>query len=105
MALTTAPAITATAAPLLLRQGRAGVLKIILQEAHVFQGLASMPQNPKKQSTPKNPALAPTEPFYHTTCKNLQHHDYTTYTSLDLNLDLSKFRLPQPSSGWESPRH
>lgn len=40
-----------------------------------------------------------------TTYKNLQHHDYNTYTFLDLNLDLSKFRLPQPSSGRESPRH
>lgn len=40
-----------------------------------------------------------------TTYKNLQHHGYNTYTFLDLNLDLSKFRMPQPSSGRESPRH
>ncbi|XP_051009339.1 NADH dehydrogenase [ubiquinone] flavoprotein 3, mitochondrial [Acomys russatus] len=39
------------------------------------------------------------------TYKNLQHHDYHTYTFLDLNLDLSKFRMPQPSSGRESPWH
>lgn len=50
-------------------------------------------------------ATAPAEPFDNTTYKNLQHHDYTPYTFLDLNLDLSKFRLPQPSSGRESPRH
>ncbi|XP_028623800.1 NADH dehydrogenase [ubiquinone] flavoprotein 3, mitochondrial isoform X2 [Grammomys surdaster] len=45
------------------------------------------------------------EPTDTTTYKNLQHHDYSTYTFLDLNMELSKFRLPQPSSGRESPRH
>ncbi|KAM8814966.1 NADH dehydrogenase [ubiquinone] flavoprotein 3, mitochondrial isoform 1-T1 [Rhynchonycteris naso] len=50
-------------------------------------------------------AAPPPEPFDNTTYKNLQHHDYTTYTFTDLNLDLSKVRLPQPSSGRESPRH
>lgn len=45
------------------------------------------------------------EPTDTTTYKNLQHHNYNTYTFLDLNLELSKFRLPQPSSGRESPRH
>lgn len=56
---------------------------------------------------PTDPAEAavPAEPFDNTTYKNLQHHDYNTYTFLDLNLNLSKFRLPQPSSGRESPRH
>ncbi|XP_037840786.2 NADH dehydrogenase [ubiquinone] flavoprotein 3, mitochondrial isoform X2 [Chlorocebus sabaeus] len=107
------------AARCLLRQGRAGSLKAVLQEAQVFRGLAStvslsaesgknekgQPQNPKKQSPPKKPAPMPAEPFDNTTYKNLQHHDYTTYTFLDLNLDLSKFRMPQPSSGRESPRH
>ncbi|XP_032132664.1 NADH dehydrogenase [ubiquinone] flavoprotein 3, mitochondrial isoform X2 [Sapajus apella] len=57
------------------------------------------------QDCTQDPAAAPTEPFDNTTYKNLQHHDYTTYTFLDLNLDLSKFRMPQPSSGRESPRH
>ncbi|XP_062954870.1 NADH dehydrogenase [ubiquinone] flavoprotein 3, mitochondrial isoform X2 [Cynocephalus volans] len=51
------------------------------------------------------PTLAPAEPYDTTTYKNLQHHDYTMFTFLDLNLDLSKFRLPQPSTGRESPRH
>ncbi|XP_006063900.1 NADH dehydrogenase [ubiquinone] flavoprotein 3, mitochondrial isoform X2 [Bubalus bubalis] len=108
------------AASLLLRQGRAGALKTVLLEAGVFRGVApavsvsaesgknekGLPPNPKKQSPPKKPAsAAPTEPFDNTTYKNLQHHDYSTYTFLDLNLDLSKFRMPQPSSGRESPRH
>ncbi|XP_076975116.1 NADH dehydrogenase [ubiquinone] flavoprotein 3, mitochondrial isoform X1 [Tamandua tetradactyla] len=50
-------------------------------------------------------AAAPAEPFDISTYKNLQHHEYSTYTFLDLNLNLSKFRMPQPSSGRESPRH
>uniref|UniRef100_A0AC11D753 NADH:ubiquinone oxidoreductase subunit V3 n=1 Tax=Ovis aries TaxID=9940 RepID=A0AC11D753_SHEEP len=120
--------VTAMAASLLLRQGRPGTLKTVLLEAGVFRGLApavslsaesgknekGLPPNPKKQSPPKIQCLhkvrepasaAPTEPFDNTTYKNLQHHDYSTYTFLDLNLDLSKFRMPQPSSGRESPRH
>uniref|UniRef100_H0WN76 Uncharacterized protein n=1 Tax=Otolemur garnettii TaxID=30611 RepID=H0WN76_OTOGA len=51
------------------------------------------------------PTLEPPEPSDSTTYKNLQHHDYSTYTFLDLNLHLSKFRMPQPSSGRPSPRH
>ncbi|XP_008068367.1 NADH dehydrogenase [ubiquinone] flavoprotein 3, mitochondrial isoform X1 [Carlito syrichta] len=57
------------------------------------------------QDGTQEPTPAPNEPFDNTTYKNLQHHDYSTYTFLDLNLNLSKFRMPQPSSGRESPRH
>ncbi|XP_037687053.1 NADH dehydrogenase [ubiquinone] flavoprotein 3, mitochondrial isoform X4 [Choloepus didactylus] len=106
------------AASLLLRQGRAGVLKILLPEAPALRGLSStcflstesgksekgVASNPKKQSSPKK-AAAPAEPFDNSTYKNLQHHEYSTYTFLDLNLNLSKFRMPQPSSGRESPQH
>ncbi|XP_036023605.1 NADH dehydrogenase [ubiquinone] flavoprotein 3, mitochondrial isoform X2 [Onychomys torridus] len=52
----------------------------------------------------QEPTLVP-ESSNTTTYKNLQHHEYNSYTFLDLNLDLSKFRMPQPSSGRESPRH
>ncbi|XP_074070007.1 NADH dehydrogenase [ubiquinone] flavoprotein 3, mitochondrial [Macrotis lagotis] len=45
------------------------------------------------------------ETFDNSTYKNLQHHNYNTYTFLDFYLDILKFRLPQPSSGRESPRH
>ncbi|XP_039732458.1 NADH dehydrogenase [ubiquinone] flavoprotein 3, mitochondrial-like [Pteropus medius] len=100
----------------LLWQGR--VLKTMLLEGPVFQRLApavslsaksgksnkGLPPNPKKQSLPKDPTGA-TMSADNTTYKNLQHHDYTGYTFLDLNLNLSKFRLPQPSSRRESPRH
>ncbi|KAF6385198.1 NADH:ubiquinone oxidoreductase subunit V3 [Rhinolophus ferrumequinum] len=108
-------------AALLLRQGRAWCLKTMLLEGRMFRGLApavslstesgksdkEQPPNPKKPSPPKKPAqaAAPAEPFDNSSYKNLQHHDYTPYTFTDLNLDLSKFRLPQPSSGRESPRH
>ncbi|KAM6162551.1 NADH dehydrogenase [ubiquinone] flavoprotein 3, mitochondrial isoform 2-T2 [Erethizon dorsatum] len=109
------------AARLLLRRGRAGALKTVLPDTPVFRGPAStvslsaqsgknekeLPPSPKKQSPPKKSSLAfmPAELYDNTTYKNLQHHDYSTYTFLDLNLDLLKFRLPQPSSGRESPRH
>ncbi|XP_036898939.1 NADH dehydrogenase [ubiquinone] flavoprotein 3, mitochondrial isoform X2 [Sturnira hondurensis] len=107
------------AAFLLFRQGRARALKTMLLEGHMFPGLGptaslsaesgksdkGLPPNSKKQSSPKKPVQAAAEPFDNTTYKNLQHHDYTTYTFLDLNLDLSRFRMPQPSSGRESPRH
>eukprot|EP00069_Balaena_mysticetus_P013325 bmy_22041T0 len=91
-------------------------LKIILKTKCPFpNGLTiksgknekGLPPNPKKQSPPKKsaPAATPAELFDNTTYKNLQHHGYSTYTFLDLNLELSKFRMFQPSSGGESPRH
>ncbi|XP_075835895.1 NADH dehydrogenase [ubiquinone] flavoprotein 3, mitochondrial isoform X2 [Microtus pennsylvanicus] len=106
------------AVSLLLRGGRIRALKAAFLEARVFRELSStvslstesgkigkgIKPNPKKQSAPKEPTLAP-ELTDATTYKNLQHHNYNTYTFLDLNLDLSKFRMPQPSSGRESPRH
>nr|ACN10072.1 NADH dehydrogenase flavoprotein 3, mitochondrial precursor [Salmo salar]ACN12419.1 NADH dehydrogenase flavoprotein 3, mitochondrial precursor [Salmo salar] len=39
------------------------------------------------------------------TYKNLQHHNYNHYTFADLDLEMAKYRLPQPSSGRPSPRH
>ncbi|XP_041066561.1 uncharacterized protein ndufv3 [Carcharodon carcharias] len=37
--------------------------------------------------------------------KNTQHHDYTPLTFVDLDVEMAKYRLPQPSSGRMSPRH
>ncbi|KGL73602.1 hypothetical protein N309_14406 [Tinamus guttatus] len=45
------------------------------------------------------------EEFDNSTYKNLQHHEYDIYTFADYNVELSKFRQPQPSSGRPSPRH
>ncbi|CAN9498041.1 unnamed protein product [Ophioblennius macclurei] len=47
----------------------------------------------------------PEEPFDNSTYKNYQHHTYNPYTFADLDLEMAKFRLPQPSSGRPSPRH
>lgn len=47
----------------------------------------------------------PEEPFDNSTYKNEQHHNYTTFTFVDRDVDMAKFRLPQPSSGRLSPRH
>ncbi|XP_028623799.1 NADH dehydrogenase [ubiquinone] flavoprotein 3, mitochondrial isoform X1 [Grammomys surdaster] len=100
---------------LLLRGGRVRALKAVLLEARVFRGeLAStVPLSTESEKSKKATGPHPTtqsvlkepEPTDTTTYKNLQHHDYSTYTFLDLNMELSKFRLPQPSSGRESPRH
>ncbi|XP_072253892.1 NADH dehydrogenase [ubiquinone] flavoprotein 3, mitochondrial isoform X2 [Leuresthes tenuis] len=47
----------------------------------------------------------PEEPFDNSTYQNLQHHNYNPYTFADLDVEMAKFRLPQPSSGKPSPRH
>ncbi|XP_052019604.1 NADH dehydrogenase [ubiquinone] flavoprotein 3, mitochondrial isoform X2 [Apodemus sylvaticus] len=103
------------AVSLLLRGGRIRALKAAFLEARVFRGeLAStvpLSTDSEKSEKAKGPqpttqsALKEPEPTDTTTYKNLQHHNYNPYTFLDLNLELSKFRLPQPSSGRESPRH
>jgi len=50
-------------------------------------------------------APEPEEPFDNSTYQNLQHHNYNPYTFADLDVEMAKFRLPQPSSGKPSPRH
>nr|XP_020462228.1 NADH dehydrogenase [ubiquinone] flavoprotein 3, mitochondrial isoform X2 [Monopterus albus] len=47
----------------------------------------------------------PEEPFDNSTYKNYQHHSYTPFTFVDLDVEMAKFRLPQPSSGRPSPRY
>lgn len=44
------------------------------------------------------------EPFDNTTYRNLQHHDYNIYTFVDMDVEMAKHRLPQPSTGRPSPR-
>ncbi|XP_048458598.1 uncharacterized protein ndufv3 [Rhincodon typus] len=39
------------------------------------------------------------------TYKNTQHHDYNPLTFIDLDVDMAKYRLPQPSSGRITPHH
>ncbi|NXQ55695.1 NDUV3 dehydrogenase, partial [Anthoscopus minutus] len=45
------------------------------------------------------------EEFDNSTYKNLQHHEYHTFTFHDYITILAKYRQPQPSSGRPSPRH
>ncbi|XP_073420800.1 NADH dehydrogenase [ubiquinone] flavoprotein 3, mitochondrial isoform X3 [Dendrobates tinctorius] len=54
---------------------------------------------------PLEPCVAPKEPFDNTKYQNLQHFSYTPFTFVDVDVELAKLRLPQPSSGRPSPRH
>ncbi|NXA05097.1 NDUV3 dehydrogenase, partial [Sapayoa aenigma] len=58
-----------------------------------------------ESSTTEAPGEPAPEEFDNSTYKNLQHHEYHTYTFADYITLLSKFRQPQPSSGRPSPRH
>uniref|UniRef100_A0A8C9NCD2 NADH:ubiquinone oxidoreductase subunit V3 n=1 Tax=Serinus canaria TaxID=9135 RepID=A0A8C9NCD2_SERCA len=58
-----------------------------------------------ESSTTEEPAQPPAEEFDNSTYRNLQHHDYTTFTFHDYVAILAKYRQPQPSSGRPSPRH
>nr|XP_061782264.1 NADH dehydrogenase [ubiquinone] flavoprotein 3, mitochondrial-like isoform X2 [Nerophis lumbriciformis] len=58
----------------------------------------------KKKAAPVPPA-EPEEAFDNSTYKNNQHHNYNPFTFADLDVEMAKFRLPQPSSGRKSPQH
>uniref|UniRef100_A0A673YGS3 Uncharacterized protein n=1 Tax=Salmo trutta TaxID=8032 RepID=A0A673YGS3_SALTR len=106
----------------LLRLGRLGSLKVLQKEswgllrsssAAAFCTKAGEPKKDVKKATATSksaeaaavpPEPAP-EPFDNSTYKNLQHHNYNHYTFADLDLEMAKYRLPQPSSGRPSPRH
>lgn len=66
---------------------------------------AGRPRTAQATTQEPAPAAAPPEPFDNSKYRNLQHHEYTPYTFLDVNTQLAGQRLPQPSSGRESPRH
>ncbi|XP_032908503.1 NADH dehydrogenase [ubiquinone] flavoprotein 3, mitochondrial isoform X2 [Catharus ustulatus] len=66
-----------------------------MQEARVQAG---------EGSTVEEKTPAPEE-FDNSTYKNLQHHEYHTFTFHDYVAVLAKYRQPQPSSGRPSPRH
>ncbi|KAM4889454.1 NADH dehydrogenase [ubiquinone] flavoprotein 3, mitochondrial [Thomomys bottae] len=94
---------------------QAGLVQEVFGEKPAAPRLQGGPQetvgtDPPTEDATQGPAQAeftpePPEPFDNTTYRNLQHHDYNAYTFLDVNLDLSQFRLPQPTSGRKSPRH
>ncbi|XP_067371827.1 NADH dehydrogenase [ubiquinone] flavoprotein 3, mitochondrial isoform X4 [Channa argus] len=71
-------------------------------------GEPAKPGKKTKAASKKAAASAPAEPeesFDNSTYKNYQHHSYTPFTFVDLEVEMAKFRLPQPSSGRPSPRH
>uniref|UniRef100_A0A8C3B676 NADH dehydrogenase [ubiquinone] flavoprotein 3, mitochondrial n=1 Tax=Cairina moschata TaxID=8855 RepID=A0A8C3B676_CAIMO len=76
-----------------------GTKEETVQEAGDQAGESSTTEEPAAAAQP-----APEE-FDNSTYKNLQHHEYNTYTFVDSVVVLSKFRQPQPSSGRPSPRH
>ncbi|XP_068277937.1 NADH dehydrogenase [ubiquinone] flavoprotein 3, mitochondrial isoform X1 [Nyctibius grandis] len=100
------------AAPSLLGCGRAATRKVLQLEARALRGpapSAALCTRPVGSGTPPKKTTAAGEPapeeFDNSTYKNLQHHEYNTYTFVDSVVVLSKFRQPQPSSGRPSPRH
>ncbi|NXQ19203.1 NDUV3 dehydrogenase, partial [Peucedramus taeniatus] len=58
-----------------------------------------------EDSTIEETAEPAPEEFDNSTYKNLQHHEYHTFTFHDYVAVLAKYRQPQPSSGRPSPRH
>ncbi|NWR00859.1 NDUV3 dehydrogenase, partial [Paradoxornis webbianus] len=56
-------------------------------------------------TTEEPPGKPAPEEFDNSTYKNLQHHEYHTFTFHDYIAVLAKYRQPQPSSGRPSPRH
>uniref|UniRef100_A0A2D1CJD7 Mitochondrial NADH dehydrogenase [ubiquinone] flavoprotein 3 n=1 Tax=Sparus aurata TaxID=8175 RepID=A0A2D1CJD7_SPAAU len=100
----------------LLRLGRLGSLKCLRLEtlgvlrsrsAASFCTQAEEPPKPAKKTkaASKKAAAAaaaappePEEPFDNTTYKNNEHHTYNPFTFADLDVEMAKFRLPQPSA-------
>ncbi|KAK9969708.1 hypothetical protein ABG768_027859 [Culter alburnus] len=57
-------------------------------------------ETPEEKASEKAPEPEPEpEPFDNTSYKNLQHHHYNMYTFADMDVEMSKHRLPQPSAG------
>ncbi|XP_051782724.1 NADH dehydrogenase [ubiquinone] flavoprotein 3, mitochondrial [Erpetoichthys calabaricus] len=98
-------------AAFLLRTNGSKALKCVYLDLLGFNKIAPVtfctkPLEPKKNvkgSKTKVPTSTTEESkemdFDISTYKNLQHHDYSTYTFVDFDLELAKFRLPQPLSG------
>uniref|UniRef100_A0A3Q3GAJ0 Uncharacterized protein n=1 Tax=Labrus bergylta TaxID=56723 RepID=A0A3Q3GAJ0_9LABR len=99
----------------LLRLGRLGSLKCLrLESWGVLRSRSAAPfctqaEEPPKPAAKKTKAASkkaaavappePEEPFDNSTYQNNQHHSYTPYTFADLDVEMAKFRLPQPSAG------
>ncbi|NXP65484.1 NDUV3 dehydrogenase, partial [Chloropsis cyanopogon] len=91
----TAPKVEETSGSTMLVTGTTAKEKS-MQEAGVQAG---------ESSTTEETAQPAPEEFDNSTYKNLQHHEYHTFTFHDYIAVLAKYRQPQPSSGRPSPRH
>ncbi|XP_037345371.1 fibrous sheath CABYR-binding protein isoform X2 [Pungitius pungitius] len=69
----------------------------VIAEAGGEEQQASAPVKPSEEAAAVAPP-EPDEPFDNSTYKNYQHHNYNPYTFSDLDVEMAKFRLPQPSS-------
>uniref|UniRef100_A0A3Q3DKY9 Uncharacterized protein n=1 Tax=Hippocampus comes TaxID=109280 RepID=A0A3Q3DKY9_HIPCM len=61
-----------------------------------------------KSTEKRSATMVPAEPedtFDNTLYRNYEHHSYSTYTFADMDVEMAKYRLPQPTSGRPSPRH
>ncbi|NXO21235.1 NDUV3 dehydrogenase, partial [Cisticola juncidis] len=92
----TAPKVEETSGSTMLVMGTTAK-KETTQEAGGQAGESSTTEETRAQPAP--------EEFDNSTYKNLQHHEYHTYTFHDYVAVLAKYRQPQPSSGRPSPRH
>ncbi|KAL6101079.1 ndufv3 [Pungitius sinensis] len=70
---------------------------LVIAEAAGGEQQASAPVEPSEEAAAVAPP-EPDEPFDNSTYKNYQHHNYNPYTFSDLDVEMAKFRLPQPSS-------
>uniref|UniRef100_A0A4W4FI93 NADH dehydrogenase [ubiquinone] flavoprotein 3, mitochondrial n=1 Tax=Electrophorus electricus TaxID=8005 RepID=A0A4W4FI93_ELEEL len=99
----------------LFRLGRLGSLKCLQQGSWgtlrmPFTAAFCIKAEDKKKPAKKTKAAKPVPPpepesFDNTTYKNLQHHSYHMFTFSDMDVELAKHRLPQPSTGRPSPMH
>ncbi|XP_026529796.1 NADH dehydrogenase [ubiquinone] flavoprotein 3, mitochondrial isoform X2 [Notechis scutatus] len=83
---------------------RIPVIKNTLKEEIIPEVEAQIEEQSTPQVAKPSPETAQ-ETCDISTYKNLQHHEYQPFTFVDFDVLLSKFRLPQPSSGRLSPRH
>ncbi|NXO43540.1 NDUV3 dehydrogenase, partial [Locustella ochotensis] len=92
----TAPKVEETSRSTVLMMG-ATAKEETTQKAGVQAGESSTTEETTAEPAP--------EEFDNSTYKNLQHHEYHTFTFHDYIAVLAKYRQPQPSSGRPSPRH
>uniref|UniRef100_A0AAY5EAC5 NADH dehydrogenase [ubiquinone] flavoprotein 3, mitochondrial n=2 Tax=Electrophorus electricus TaxID=8005 RepID=A0AAY5EAC5_ELEEL len=78
----------------------------LIDSAPIITDKAQAPAEPEAVAAPEEPVPPPEpESFDNTTYKNLQHHSYHMFTFSDMDVELAKHRLPQPSTGRPSPMH